>query len=302
MTNIQWFLILFMGSLWGGSFYFTEFLLQFINVYMVVFLRLIIAWFILLVLSLCVHRGPVVTKDGMFGISWYIIGNLAVMSLFAASLPFMMIVYGQQYITGGQASIFNAMTAFSSMSIAVIFIPEEKLTWNRLLGIILGLTGVVCAIGYQELLAFSPTSLGSFMVLFATVLYGIGAVCGRLRVGNVPHIPSAMFINFFASVVLLFVVYMGGHFEFSNMTPFLYVNAVLYALCSSVLAFILLMYLLPKVGAGNIGISTFAACPSAIMLGYVFLGETITVLQIVGFGIIALGLVVLDGRFFTKKV
>jgi drug/metabolite transporter (DMT)-like permease len=58
-------------------------------------------------------------------------------------LPFLLIAIGQQSTTGSLASILNANTSLLTILLASILVPSEKLSFNRLVGVVVGVLGVV---------------------------------------------------------------------------------------------------------------------------------------------------------------
>ncbi|RYE84965.1 MAG: EamA family transporter, partial [Hyphomicrobiales bacterium] len=71
-------------------------------------------------------------------------------------------------------------------------------------------------------------------------------------------------------------------------------------LLSSSLAFLLLWWLAPRVGATNASLNTFITPISAILLGVVVLHERFELVHIVGVIVIFLGLVFIDGRLVRR--
>ncbi|MGI9373087.1 MAG: EamA family transporter, partial [Hyphomicrobiales bacterium] len=61
-------------------------------------------------------------------------------------------------------------------------------------------------------------------------------------------------------------------------------------------AYILYFRILAAAGATNLLIVTFLVPVSAIILGIMFLNETLEVKHMIGMGLIGLGLVFIDGR------
>jgi drug/metabolite transporter (DMT)-like permease len=53
-------------------------------------------------------------------------------------------------------------------------------------------------------------------------------------------------------------------------------------------------------GSGNATLCTLLVAPVAIVLGAVVLGESLPPNAYIGFGLIALGLIVIDGRLWKK--
>jgi drug/metabolite transporter (DMT)-like permease len=57
---------------------------------------------------------------------------------------------------------------------------------------------------------------------------------------------------------------------------------------------------LESAGATNTSMVTFLVPVSAIVLGILFLGETLHTSHILGMALIGLGLIVIDGRIFSR--
>ncbi|HHB81438.1 MAG TPA: EamA/RhaT family transporter, partial [Aliiroseovarius sp.] len=68
------------------------------------------------------------------------------------------------------------------------------------------------------------------------------------------------------------------------------------ALVATALAYLLYWYILGLAGSGNLMLVTLLVPPVAITLGAVMRGESLPPQALIGFGFLALGLVVLDGR------
>ena len=71
-------------------------------------------------------------------------------------------------------------------------------------------------------------------------------------------------------------------------------------LMSSSFAFLLLYWLLPRVGATNISLNTFITPISAILLGVLVLHERLLPIHLVGIAVVFAGLVVMDGRLLKR--
>ena len=99
MSNKNWILVISLGILWGSSFLYIEILLNHINAWMIVFLRVSLATLFLIIL--CLYK----KIKWRFSLKDYF--DVLVMSLINNVIPFMLIVMGQESITGGLASIIN---------------------------------------------------------------------------------------------------------------------------------------------------------------------------------------------------
>ena len=74
------------------------------------------------------------------------------------------------------------------------------------------------------------------------------------------------------------------------------------ALLSSAVAYVLFFRILATAGATNLSLVTFLVPVSAILLGWAFLGERLGVPQFVGMGLIAAGLILIDGRLMSRRI
>ena len=72
------------------------------------------------------------------------------------------------------------------------------------------------------------------------------------------------------------------------------------ALFSTSLAYVVYFKLLETVGATNLSMVTFLVPVSAILLGLVFLDESLSTVQLIGMSLIALGLALIDGRLIKR--
>jgi drug/metabolite transporter (DMT)-like permease len=73
------------------------------------------------------------------------------------------------------------------------------------------------------------------------------------------------------------------------------------ALISTAFAYLVFFRVLSIAGATSASLVTLLVPPAAILLGIVFLGETLTLMETMGLGLIALGLLSLDNRLSIKR-
>ena len=101
------------------------------------------------------------------------------------------------------ASIINANTAFFGVLVAAIFILNVKLSAHRLIGVIIGVSGVVIVVGLSELSQFDLTSIGQLAVTLATLSYAFASVWGRLKLQGYDSIVTAFATTLSASLILV---------------------------------------------------------------------------------------------------
>ena len=296
MNNRDWLLVISLGMLWGASFLFVEVLLDLINPFLIVYFRVSVAS-VILVIFLYLSR----TK---FMLSYKTVYNLFIMAMLNNVVPFLLIAYGQQTTTGGLASILNANTSLITILLASIFIPYEKLTVNRLFGVLIGLLGIIIAVGYESFLTIYEGSFGKFLILLATVSYSFAGIWAKLKLSDVPPLISATGMLTFSTVILSPFAAIYFYNDLINLNFHIIFYSVMFALLCSVVAYFLYFKILEKTGAGNLLICTIIIPPASIILNSVVLGQVISKSELIGLIIITVGLLILDGRykkFFLKN-
>src|SRR5689334_643954 len=180
---------------------------------------------------------------------------------------------------------------------------EEKLILRRVAGVIVGLIGVIILRGSGIDLA-SGQGLGILLCLAAAFSYGNSALVARRCLADSPPLATATF-QLMASSLMMAVV--AGIFERPWQLPMPDITtwcAVLgLAGLSTALAYILFFQILRRSGATNVMLVTLLVPVTAILLGYLVLGEKISPREIAGALVIGSALLLIDGRvlkFFQR--
>ncbi|MGB7205431.1 MAG: EamA family transporter [Anderseniella sp.] len=78
------------------------------------------------------------------------------------------------------------------------------------------------------------------------------------------------------------------------------ISVIVLALVCTLLAYLLYFRILQTAGATNVALVTFLIPPVAILLGILFLDEILQMRHMVGMALIAIGLVLIDGRLVSR--
>jgi drug/metabolite transporter (DMT)-like permease len=298
----DWSLLAGLSVLWGGSFLFNGVVLKELPPLTVVLLRVALAAMILLpVLRAYQIRFPV----GLSG--WKPFFAIALLN---NVLPFSLIVIGQTYIPSGLASILNATTPlFTVMVMAAA--GDEKLHARRVVGVLTGLIGVIVLHGQdvhgqgvhgqdahgQDPGFQSGEGVGILLCLAAAFSYGLSALYARRKLSNSPPLATATF-QLLASALMMTIV--AAVFERPWQLPMPGVTTWLamigLAALSTALAYIVFFQVLRRSGSTNVMLVTLLIPVTAILLGYLVLGESISLREIIGAVVIGSALLLMDGR------
>lgn len=291
MGALELVLLIVLSLLWGGSFVLAEVALTALPPFTVVLARVGFgAVAILLVIAFLRQRLP------RTGAQWF---QLFVMAILNNVIPFSFIVWGQTQITAGLASILNGTTPIFALIVAHVLTSDERLSRNKLIGVVLGAIGVVVLVG-PAAFSGSTTVMGQLAILGAACSYGFAATWGKRLSGLEPTVVAAAQLLCSTAIMLPLAGLM--EHPWTLEMPGIDVWAALLGLSvfSTALAYILFFRILKGAGAINVSLVTLLIPISAIAMGVVWLGEPIVMRQIVGALVIGCALLVIDGRLFRR--
>ncbi|MDR5907770.1 DMT family transporter [Franzmannia qiaohouensis] len=290
MGMVEWLLLIALSVLWGGSFFFVEVAVDALGPLTIVALRVGLAAVALNVMV--VAMGLSMPKDRKLWAAFLGMG------FFNNMIPFSLIVWGQTHIASGLASILNASTPFFTVVAAHYLTRDERMTGGRLIGVLLGISGVAYMMGAEALEGLATNTLAQLAVLGAAISYAFAGIFGRRfrQLGCSPLVTASGQVT--ASTVVLIPLALLVERPWILPMPAVEVWwAVLgLALLSTALAYILYFRILATAGATNLLLVTFLIPVSAILLGTAVLGEQLEPQHVVGMALIGLGLAAIDGR------
>lgn len=288
LSGRAWAEMLVLALIWGGSFLSIRIALDEISPLMSVAHRvtwaMLVLWVVVAVMRIPLPRNPRI---------WF---AFLVMGLLNNVIPFVLMAWGQLHIESGLTSILNAFTAVVGVVMAALFFSDERLTPRKIIGVVLGFFGVSVAIGLENFKNFDLRSLAQLAVIGGTVAYAVAGVWARKNlVGMPPQLAAAGMLTG-ATVIMLPLVYFVEGLPTFDLQPRTLVAIGYYAVIATAAAYLLYYRVLAMAGSGNLMLVTLLVAPIAITLGAVVLGEKLSANAFVGFVILAVGLIILDGR------
>jgi drug/metabolite transporter (DMT)-like permease len=294
MTVTEWAMLVALSILWGGSFFFTGVAVKELPPFTIVVLRVTVAAVILITVTrgmgLSLPRQP------------RAIAAFAAMGLLNNVVPFSLLVWSQTHLASGLASILNATTPLFTVVVAHLATSDEKMTGNRLAGVLVGLAGVAVMIGREAFAGLGTNTLAEFACVAAAVSYACASVFGRRfkRMAIEPMLTATGQVT--ASAILLAPIALLVEHPWTLPVPSLQVIGAMLGIgaLSTALAYVLYFRILASAGATNIALVTFLVPVSALILGTLALGEALVGTQLLGMAIIGLGLAAIDGRLLRR--
>lgn len=302
MGPAEWFSLLALSVLWGGSFFFVEIAVSALAPLTIVFLRVGLAAVALWIFVFATGRRP--PRQAQVWLACFGMGTLNNV------IPFSLIVWGQTQITSGLASILNATAPLFTVVVAGMLLPDERMTVSKLVGLAIGFAGVVVMIGMPAVKNTDSTILAQMAILGAALSYACAGVFGRRfkSMGVDPITTAAGQVTASAIMLAPVVLVIDGPAHAAGASAGIsagiwagiWAAVIALALASTAVAYVFYFRILASAGATNILLVTFLVPVSAILLGATILGERLGTVHLLGMAMIGLGLIAIDGRLWRR--
>lgn len=281
-TSGDWIALLILTVFWGSSFAFTQLALASFPPFVLVFARVAIAAVVLFAyLRSAGIRLPRSVRD------WI---PMAITAVFGNLLPFHLIAWAQQHIDSSTAAILMAMNPLFVLTLAHFLLPGARLTVARITGFSIGFAGVLLVVGPGSggALGDNVTLAGSIAAVGAAMSYAVNSVYAR-RLGpvNPLQLSSGMLI---ASTLMSLPTAMFDVSAVTNVTPLSAAAVGFLGFLSTGIASVLYFRLIQGPGPAFLSLISYLVPAWGIIVGILFLGETVTVGRAIGMGLILAGI------------
>jgi len=231
-------------------------------------------------------------------ISLLLYTNLAVLSF---SIPFALVYWGEQYIASGLASVLFAAYPFVVAIGSHLFLSTEKLNIYKTAGIMLGFLGVLI-IFWSDVNSGTKNILGMAAILASTVMQGISLVIVK-RVNH--HIsPTSLSLGgmvlgivIMYPIALIFEDFSLLRFDTKGIGSILYLGTF-----GTVITFVVYYWLLKRVEVVYLSLVSFVTPVLAVILGALWLQETLSSHIYVGGGMVLFGILIANGKDLTTML
>jgi drug/metabolite transporter (DMT)-like permease len=293
MNGRDWLILLLLAVIWGGAFFFIGVAVRHVPPLTYVWLRVTIA-----ALGMWVY---VKARMGSLGLPRQAWGAIVVLALLNNALPFALFGWSQTHIASGLASILNATTPIWGVVVAHFLTRDERMSPRKIAGVALGFGGVATMIGPALLSDIGTNALAELACVTASLSYALAAVWARRfrRIGVSPIAVTTGQLTAGALIMLpvSMIVDQPWTHPFPPVSAWAAITAL--ALFCTAFGYVLYFRLIDHAGATNALLVTLLVPPVAILLGALFLSETLAPQDFIGLTLIALGLAAIDGRLVS---
>lgn len=277
MERRYWILVLTLGAIWGASYLLIKIGLRDLSPELVAFLRIALAAAVLV---------PFAASQGAFAGLRQRLGWLVLLGFVQVAGPFWLISAGEEEISSALAGILVACSPLFTAVIAVAIDHEERSEGLALVGVLIGFAGVALLLGV-DVGGSGSALLGGLMVVLASLGYAIAGFVAKHRMSGMAPSGVAAVVMVVASLALLAPALLTLPDAFPGAGPVAAVTAL--GVIGTGVAFVILYFLIDRVGPARAWIVTYVAPVFAVSYGAALLGEAITAVTIAGMALILAG-------------
>ena len=234
------------------------------------------------VVGLCLFKK---IKIEAFSKDWYWFASIGIINLV---IPFFLIAYGLQKVQSNLAAILMASTPLSATLLADFFTKNEKLTFIKVLGVMIGFSGIVFLFS-DNILINENNIISALLILGGSTFYVIGGLL-TLKVSDKKNENVTASILIWATIFLLPIT---AYTEQPwNLNPRLdsTISLIYLGIFSTGLAWLMRFRILKNNGLVFQAQVAYLIPIFGIILGYIFLNEIITSKVIVAVAAVVLGI------------
>lgn len=279
----HWILFLLVGAIWSSSFLWIKIAVQEIGpITLVAFRALFGLLFGVAVMALQGVRWPT-TRN-----TWV---PLLILGITNIAVPFFLISWGEQTIDSGVAAILDATVPLFTIAIAHMTLKDDRITFPKVLGLLIGFAGVVILMS-KDLGGSQSSVPGQIAVIVASAFYGGSAILARKFTEDTPDILRSSVPLLSATVVMWLATFA---FESPLQVPrqgITWIALLWLGILGSGLAFVMIFHLIHEIGPTRSTMVSYLFPLGGVLLGVTFLDEQLSWQVVAGGALIVASLVV----------
>jgi drug/metabolite transporter (DMT)-like permease len=273
-----------LGAIWGSSYLFIKVGVRDLSPPALIEIRLACALPLLVVYAIRRYSLEALRGAWREGI---------VLGVLNAAIPFTLIAWGERYVDSGVAAVANASVPIFVAVLAFWFVPSERSTGMRLVGVGLGLAGVAILAGVHPAGGWNG-AIGTGAIVLASMSYAAANLYAgrRMRAGGPVLAANSMAVAF---VVLLPLALVSAPSSAPGWKPLF--SAVALGVLGTALAQVLSYRMIGIWGSSRSVLVAYMLPAFALFYGAVFLSEPVTWQKLCGLGLILVGVALGSGAF-----
>lgn len=209
---------------------------------------------------------------------------------------------GQQTVPSGVAAILNALLPIVT-AVWALFLLGERLSLPGSIGVGVGFLGIALVVQPDPNNLFAGDTVGRLLVVGQVVSVALGGVIIQRTSPSLSRVPLTGWSMLLGALVLHALSLGAGELPGAGVTAPTALAAIVYlGVFSTAVAFYIYFYILETHGAFQASLISYLVPIVATLVGVFVLEESISLLTYVGFGLVAVGFVLLKREAIADTV
>ena len=211
-------------------------------------------------------------KKPLAGFDRRMLGQITLLGLAQTTLQYVFFYIGLAYATGVKSSIMNATGTFFSVLLAHFIYKNDRLSFNKVLGCLVGFAGVMAVNFSSGLLSFDFTLLGEGFVVISAFVLSAASIYGKRLSQRIDSVVLTGYQLSIGGAVLLAAGFASG----GSLSGLTFKSALLmvYMVALSSAAFSIWTLLLKYNRVSTVTVFNFMIPIFGTLLSALFLGES----------------------------
>jgi drug/metabolite transporter (DMT)-like permease len=286
MQPKHWAAFIVLGSIWSASFLWIKLALNEIGPFTLVAFRVLF--------GVLFAGGAVFLQRKAWPRDWAGWFPFLLLGATSIAIPFILITWGEISIDSAVAAILDATVPLFTIVLAHLFLQDDKMTMQRVLGLFVGFIGVVVLMSEGLNAGAHNSTLGQAAVILASVFYAASSVYARKKTQSAPGLVRGAAPLVSATAIMWIVAPMIESPLAPPKLPITWIAVLWLGVLGSGLALILWYYLLHEIGPTRTGMVTYIFPLGGVILGVIFLNEHLSWQLAVGALLIIASIVVVN--------
>jgi len=279
-------LLLILALIWASSFLVIKVAVVDTGPLWLATIRVVVAFIVLL--PFAIYKGfvwPTTIRE------WRLV--LLIMALNVVA-PFFLISWAETKIDAGMTSMLMGVGPFMALLGSHFTTQDDKLSKNKLIGAMLGFSGILILVGWDSARGLGNNLLGQAAAILGSACYVTSGLMIR-RLGRFPPIQLSAFILGLASISLLIITILLEGLPKESYEQDTWIGLIYLGIFPTALGYILRYHLIRTIGMSAFSTGLNLIPVFGVMLGVIFLGEHLSL------NLLASLTLIVTGLFFIRQ-
>lgn len=288
-----WTAFIALTFIWGASFLWIKVAVEDMGAYSLVAFRIVFG--VIGLVPFLLIKKPAMPRGRTTWIALIFLG------LTSSSAPWLLISWAEETIDSALATVLNSMVPLFTILIAHFTLHDDRITRNRLIGLLIGFLGVVTLSqrgGGDGLSWFGSRAhlAGQLAMLGAAFLYAVSGIIARRYLRHLTALVQAFWSMLIGAAALWISLPVLGVSLQVSRNPVTWMGVVWLGILGAGIASMLFYFMLHAIGPTRASLVTYSIPVVGVSLGVLVLGEPLDMFLVSGMILIVAGVSVVNRK------